>query len=781
MVEILRVCVFMVSLLTLKDPTIFEEEEDDDDIIVDIPAQENLLQKEEAILEQEDPGVHSVSEDLLQASQHHQIKWKEEREEIDLQLSAKEEEQKQPVEDQSGLHHESSTENSYYDLETGNTLDKESQQAPHVDNTPSLLDKDPSSGEEIQSVIEHGGKNESNKVLPTGNEIPSQEDAVSVHKKEVQIDYIQALDDNLVSSSSTQNSQKDLDQIKMTDKQKSPEENKENLQKHQKSFFQRAVNGLLRGWFQDSQDKHTESDNESFEGGTQQQLQVTQQTEEMSQTDERLSKVHQRHARTSNEPSNADPSSASQVQGATKRAENTYIWYFLNFLSLVQLIRLLPKFISKILKVSGIRREDSLVLEGKTLSEPVLLNISARMSLLDNKVLSCFHKQCVQTPLCTRERICDFVEGFVNELLEAARNTTKDNKGTDLQIGDPIGVGSLYELWATGKTMVCDLYVPITAPRSYSFEFELDMPSHGKIKMVKAESTSNGCPCANGVEDEDMLCLLHSHNETSKIVDAVGGPLCQENTRYLSRTQVVQWFRKRICKAWQENSHKYEFELAFRNQAAPGALKVRLRSGQVILFNLTPVVQIKGSELYLLTFLPLNQATNFADTHWPVSLASYEKALLKHFNQSLLNDSCHISCLQILSFLHKQQIILTGKCGLKSYHLKMALLHLLLANKPEDWKSDQLACRLTDMLTFLAQRLREGKLHHTLVKNSLVPSDIGLPKDVQSAKPINIFLPLLSDKRLYLRTVEHLQELVKNAPVVIQEYVSRDCSGLSMN
>lgn len=449
-------------------------------------------------------------------------------------------------------------------------------------------------------------------------------------------------------------------------------------------------------------------------------------------------------------------------------AENPYSWCLWKFLSLMSLIRFFRKFISK-----GSQSSETMIpLKDRTTSRSTG-NLS-KIFIPDHQALSCFYDRCVRVPRSARSRVCEFVEGFVDELLEAAREASKE---TDMQIGDFIGIGSLYELWATGKTSVCDLYIPITAPRSHGFDVELgnegdaSLLGFGRIKLVKAENNLNGCPCMDGnPDDEDMLCLLHPHSETSEVMaSAVGGPLCQVNTAYLSKKQVVRWFRTKIIKAWREISHKYEFELGFRSQVAPGALRVRFRSGQVVLFNITPVVQIKASKAYLVSYLSTYQ--NISDIYWPVSFASYENALFQHFNKTLPYDSCHIECLQILSFLHKQQNTLTGKCGLTSYHLKSTLLHLLM-HKSIEWKRKQLINRLADMLTFLEQRLHAKDFHHPFVGNSLIPTDIELPREFQMAKPTNIFLPMASDDECYLKTVQHFQELVKNAPVFIQEYGS---------
>ncbi|KAK3529912.1 hypothetical protein QTP86_007234 [Hemibagrus guttatus] len=494
---------------------------------------------------------------------------------------------------------------------------------------------------------------------------------------------------------------------------------------------------------------------------------------EANDSDQKSSQLDQVQGMSNQMPSEDDAVKKNTEEISTasseQSTENSYNWYLWKFISLISVIHLLRKFIFRGSKSSG----TIIPIKDKTTSRsPGMLS---KTFIPDHQVLNCFYDQCVRVSPDTYGRVCEFVEGLVDELLEAARDAS--NEETDMQIGDFIGVGSLYELWATGKTMVCDLYVPITAPRSHGFEVEIckkkdsSLFGYGKIKMVKVEKTSNGCSCMDGnADDNDVLCLIHPHYERSTVmINAVGGPLCQENTPYLSKKQVVRWFRSVIKKTWREISHKYKFELGFFRQAAPGALRVRFRSGQIILFNITPVVQVKASEVYLLSHLSTNQ--NIPDIHWPISFASYENALLQYFNKTLPDHSCHITCLQILSFLHKQQTNLTGKCGLTSHHLKSTLLHLLM-NKPTEWKHEQLTSRLIDMLTFLEQRLQAKEFHHALVGNPVVPKDIGLPKEFQAAKPMNIFLPMALDQDGHLKTVQHFQELVKNIPIFIQEYGS---------
>ncbi|KAL0203117.1 hypothetical protein M9458_001135, partial [Cirrhinus mrigala] len=390
--------------------------------------------------------------------------------------------------------------------------------------------------------------------------------------------------------------------------------------------------------------------------------------------------------------------------------EDTYTWYFWRTLSLISFFRFI-KFLRKGFKP-----------ERKTLR---YLTVS-QVSDLDCKTLTSFHNQCVLVPPNHSWQTCEFVEGFVNDLLEAVRTA-----GSDMEFEDFVGVGSLYEQWASRKSVVCDIHVPIVPPKPYSFEFELLKESRGsaiqyycRIKMVKGSASSATCPCSNSnLDDDDTLCLIHLDKKEDHLPENnINDLLCQENSSYLAKTHVVKWFKTAIRKAWDEISHKYEFELIFQRREKPGSLKVRFRSGRVILFNLTPVVRFKDSDVHLIP-----HSAMFSDTHWPVCFTRYENALLQHITKTLPDDACHIYCLQILSFLHKHQTGLTGPCGLTSYHLKNALLHLLV-NKPSSWDLEQMGCRLNDLLTFLQQKLKAKSLNHALVGNPLIPSEIGFPE-----------------------------------------------------
>ncbi|KAI7810964.1 inositol 1,4,5-trisphosphate receptor-interacting protein [Triplophysa rosa] len=437
-----------------------------------------------------------------------------------------------------------------------------------------------------------------------------------------------------------------------------------------------------------------------------------------------------------------------------------YSWYLWKALSLISLIRFLKWVVKLDFKP---RSKTPSFLNGKNATF-----LNTKVSEIDCKTLTSFYDQCVQVPASKSWHICAFVEGFANDLLETMRNARPDVK-----IEDFVGVGSLYEQWPSRKSLVCDLHIPIIPPKPYSFEFELlrDRTTlYSSVNMVKGTDSSI-CICNDSNLGDDTLCLLHPDNKTDNIVeDYMNHPLCHKDSPYLSKTRAGKWFRNAVKKAWEEISHKYDFEIIFRNAESPGSLKVRFRSGKAILFNITPVVRFQDSEAHLISYL--SSIMHLSDTHWPVCFARYENSLLQHLTKTLPRNSCHIRCLQILSFLHKYQIGLTGRCGLTSYHLKNALLHRLL-DAPSLWRPEQIGHRLDDVLTFLQQRVKAKVLHHALLGNSLIPSEFGFPKEFREGKPINLFQPLLSNEELCFKTERHLVEITKNIPVLIYEYSTK--------
>ncbi|XP_035610250.1 inositol 1,4,5-trisphosphate receptor-interacting protein-like isoform X1 [Oncorhynchus keta] len=450
-------------------------------------------------------------------------------------------------------------------------------------------------------------------------------------------------------------------------------------------------------------------------------------------------------------------------------SEDGYGWYFWSALSLV------------IFFTIEVCRQDLADMEARYADDEDGFveggSINSKTLQLDKGVLNSFCERCIHTSAHENWRVREFVEGFTDDLLESLRSVC--DRETDMEVADFVGVGSMFESWRVSKPLMCDLIVPFAPPEPYSFQFHLwcspssdvplDMQGCGRIKVTKVGENEDGCLCGSANLGEDMLCLLHSKNKKPRADYTLDDLLCSKNTPYLAKDQVMKWFQISVTKAWGRISHKYEFELTFRNLDATGALKVRFRSGKVVVMNIIPVVELDGTNAYFVSHFPSDSSTS-SDTYWPLSFAVYERNLLKHLAKSLPENSCHLHCLQIITFLHNKQMGLTGRCALTNYHLKTTLLHLLLSKGSSSWGSESLEYRLRDMLGFLHRSLQEKRLCHALVGNSQVPPEVQVPETFHRAEPINLFRPLVLQRELYADTLRHFQEMLRNAPVLIQEY-----------
>ncbi|XP_029361912.1 inositol 1,4,5-trisphosphate receptor-interacting protein [Echeneis naucrates] len=440
---------------------------------------------------------------------------------------------------------------------------------------------------------------------------------------------------------------------------------------------------------------------------------------------------------------------ASETVNASWEAD--YLWYIWNIFSTISMIRFLRKYFRS---NPQMKHDDA-----RTPFQGTC--VASAVSLPDSDTLQSFYSQCVQVSSKEKWREAEFLEGFANHMVETMR-TICDG-------------GMLIE----GCQMLdaCDIIVPLTPAEPYSFQCLLwsyqerdmmpDWPVCGQIKVIENQ-IQNDCPCQLSNAD-DMVCLLHCDNESVKIkcTDACDDVLCQEDTSFLSKSQVTRWFQSTLKQAWALISYKYDFVLSIRNIDAPGALLVRFRSGKKISFNLSPVVKFNSAAHFYIT----PSSPSSLDTYWTFSLHIYEDQLLKHLSRLLPENACHMPTFQIASFLHKKQKALSGFSVLKDFHFKTALMHLLLTKDPSQWKPEYVACRLWDLLDFMERSLEKKLLPHILIGNPLIQNIIHLPTEVQQAKPVNLFHPLVAEDCLYKHALMHFQEMLRNAHMLIHDYV----------
>ncbi|KAL8187383.1 UNVERIFIED_CONTAM: hypothetical protein K2H54_047763 [Gekko kuhli] len=399
--------------------------------------------------------------------------------------------------------------------------------------------------------------------------------------------------------------------------------------------------------------------------------------------------------------------------------------------------------------------------------------------LPDKVTLVNFYERCIQSVTSEIARNRELVEGFADDLLEALRSVC--NRDADMEVEESIGVGSMYENWRVQKPLACDFIVPFSPPEPYCFKFETwlsgesvppDKQGYGMIKICRADENSTGCICDKTKLGEDLLCLLHSKRNQARYNNHMEDLLCYKDSRYLDGDHVMTWFQVALTKAWNKISHKYEFNLTFSLLDFPGALKLKFRSGKTIAFNLSPVVQFVDSDVYFISHFPCSglAESSTSSTHWFLTFAVYEKRYIQFVSKILPANSCHLSCLQILSFLHGKQCSLTGPSSLTNYHLKTAMLHLLQTPPTSNWASDFLEARLQDVLKFLEKSLQEKRLYHFFIGNRNLPEELGIPVVFQKAEPMNLFRPFVLQRSAYRKTMDMFHEMLRNTAALINEY-----------
>uniref|UniRef100_M3Z9G4 Inositol 1,4,5-trisphosphate receptor-interacting protein n=1 Tax=Nomascus leucogenys TaxID=61853 RepID=M3Z9G4_NOMLE len=311
------------------------------------------------------------------------------------------------------------------------------------------------------------------------------------------------------------------------------------------------------------------------------------------------------------------------------------------------------------------------------------------LTLPNKATLGHFYERCIRGATADAARTREFLEGFVDDLLEALRSLC--NRDTDMEVEDFIGVDSMYENWQVDRPLLCHLFVPFTPPEPYRFHPELwcsgrsvplDRQGYGQIKVVRADGDTLSCICGKTKLGEDMLCLLHGRNSMAPPCSNMENLLCATDSLYLDKMQVMKWFQTALTRAWHGIAHKYEFDLAFGQLDSPGSLKIKFRSGKFMPFNLIPVIQCDDSDLYFVSHLPRepSEGTPTSSTDWLLSFAVYERHFLRTTLKALPEGACHLSCLQIASFLLSKQSRLTGPSGL--YRKTLDSFYEMLKNAP---------------------------------------------------------------------------------------------------
>ncbi|XP_020014231.1 inositol 1,4,5-trisphosphate receptor-interacting protein-like 1 isoform X1 [Castor canadensis] len=375
------------------------------------------------------------------------------------------------------------------------------------------------------------------------------------------------------------------------------------------------------------------------------------------------------------------------------------------------------------------------------------------------EALESFYKHYVQNAIRDLPCTCEFVESFVDDLIEACRVLSR--REAHPQLEDCLGIGAAFEKWGTlNKTQKFDILVPIVPPQGTMFVLEMKDPALGRrCGCVRVESE---CMCKREKLLGDVLCLVHHHRDHSvvlgKCTSSIKSALC--TGIHLDVGKTMQWFRNMVSNAWALVAHKYDFKLSLPPSTTSCKLRLDYRSGRFLLISLVLGVQREDTLVYLVSQAPEQEQLTSVD--WPESFAACEHLFLKLVGRFAPENTCHLKCLQIISSLQNHQSLPPGASHpiLTSYHFKTALMHLLLRLPLTDWQHNMLSHRLQDLLWFLGRGLQQRSLNHFLIGNTFLPLTIPIPKTFRNAEPINLFQHLVLNPVAHSQAVEEFHNLL---------------------
>ncbi|XP_038615685.1 inositol 1,4,5-trisphosphate receptor-interacting protein-like 1 [Tachyglossus aculeatus] len=374
--------------------------------------------------------------------------------------------------------------------------------------------------------------------------------------------------------------------------------------------------------------------------------------------------------------------------------------------------------------------------------------------LPSSEALAGFLEQRLEASSRVRPGTCEFVESFVDDLLDACRGLA--GREALLQLEDCLGLGAAYERWGPlrGPPRLRVL-VPLLPPPGRALVPEPRVrPGAGRVAVGPE------CQCERREVPGDVLCLLHRPG-------AGPGPSPLEATlcsgRHLDRLKTVRWFSRLVAEAWARVAHKYDFGLSVLAPTTCCRLRLGYRSGRRLDVSVVLGVQWDESLVYLASREdgPAEGPEPPSGLDWPESCAACEQIFLKLVGRCAPPESCHLRCLQVLDWLRDPPGgSRPGPPVLTPYHLKTALMHQLLLLPLSAWKPELLSQRVRDVLSCLARGLRERRLPHFWTGNDRLPLTVPVPEALRGARPLNLFGHLERDPRLLARAVLEFRDLV---------------------
>ncbi|NWX94863.1 IPIL1 protein, partial [Nothoprocta ornata] len=312
-----------------------------------------------------------------------------------------------------------------------------------------------------------------------------------------------------------------------------------------------------------------------------------------------------------------------------------------------------------------------------------------------------------------------------------------------------IGVGSAFEGWGHGgEATAYRVLVRLKPPPGHCFRLrpgpgaELPArPGHVRVKLQ--------CMCRREQLLGDVLCFRHRSSEQLRRHQRPGllHILCTDS--YLDVEKTARWLQLFVQHAWDVIAEQQNCQLAVLPSSRSCQLQLTYDSGRTVRVEMVPGVQ--QDELGV--FVGSREAEgDLSSTTWLESCALHELLFFRWVARQAPQGSCHLTCLQLLTYL-------LGDSVLSPAHLKTATMHLLTLLPPSEWCPQHLAKRLRDILHYLHRCLEERQLHHFLVGNARVPGELALPAAFQAARPLNLLQRLAREPQAQaLRELTQLRQ-----------------------
>ncbi|XP_048368078.1 inositol 1,4,5-trisphosphate receptor-interacting protein-like 1 [Sphaerodactylus townsendi] len=381
------------------------------------------------------------------------------------------------------------------------------------------------------------------------------------------------------------------------------------------------------------------------------------------------------------------------------------------------------------------------------------------------KVLEDFYDCHIGLDTGDLTNMCEFVESFVNNLLEASKNALPYQNSLPL-LDNCIGVDSAFEGWHTQESKPFTVLVPVVPPKGHLFHLETSdcegtTSKHGHI-LVEME-----CMCKRERLLGDAVCFLHRPEE--KLSEGKQGAFLMHilcTSSHLDVDKTIHWFQNLVGKAWKNIQHKYNLDLLPVPSNTSCKLKLPFRSGRTISVDIVLGVQ-QDSFVFLAS--QSAEMDHSAGTVWQRTFAVQELLFFKWVSQRAPEDSCHLKCMQILIILKEATESDKKTPVLTNYHYKTCLMHLLLLWPLSDWAPENIAQRLQDILLFMSDALQDKCLHHFLIGNISLPIKIPMPKTLRTAAPVNLFKHLAQDPNLHAEAMREFVAVVEQVRALMTD------------